>query len=467
MAETVKAFPTDLPVDVVDAVDLAAALVPYAKLDGTNQRFTDDIGVDGGTNASVSTNSVPAAIGGNDAYTVLLLKMDTVGTVFTDSSSSAKAMTTVGGASQVATKSKFGGVSGYFDGAGDYLTTPNSTDWAFGTGDWTIDYWAWMTDFTQQLRIISKKDTATPFFYHRVSGAIYMDYTGGNPVNIADLTAGQFPSNSNWHHFAYVKYGSTVTRYVDGVAIGSCTGVTGSMTTSTNILTLFASSVGTAGFSGYIDEFRISKGIARWTADFTPPTQEYDTGTSTKGYPQFVLEKNGTQTAKFWTDGNASDAIKIDDATGTRVTIAQTTGNVTLAGSVQATDATLTNLTASQILSTDANKKLTSLAVATYPSLAELAYVKGVTSAVQTQLDARLKLDQATPQEIINGYPINASEPEFTYTAGVLTRVDYPSGFYKVLAYNVDGTLNTITYSNGTVKTMNWDAGLLESIGVA
>jgi len=76
-------------------------------------------------------------------------------------------------------------------------------------------------------------------------------------------------------------------------------------------------------------------------------------------------------------------------------------------------------------------------------------------------------LDQEEPQEIVNGYPINASEPEFTYTDGLLTRVDYPSGFYKVLAYNVDGTLNTITYSSGTVKTMVWSSGILQSIGVS
>jgi hypothetical protein len=81
-------------------------------------------------------------------------------------------------------------------------------------------------------------------------------------------------------------------------------------------------------------------------------------------------------------------------------------------------------------------------------------------------LDSVMNLDQTDPQEVINGYPINASEPSFTYSSGVLTRVDYPSGFYKELAYNMDGTLNTITYSNATVKTMNWSGGLLQSIGV-
>jgi hypothetical protein len=75
-----------------------------------------------------------------------------------------------------------------------------------------------------------------------------------------------------------------------------------------------------------------------------------------------------------------------------------------------------------------------------------------------------LLLDQTTPQSIINGSPINLSEPEFTYTGGALTRVDYPSGFYKTLSYNVDGTLNVITYSNGHTKTMVWSSGNLTEI---
>lgn len=80
--------------------------------------------------------------------------------------------------------------------------------------------------------------------------------------------------------------------------------------------------------------------------------------------------------------------------------------------------------------------------------------------------DTYVKLDQTAPQSIINGYPINASEPSFTYTGGVLTQVDYPSGFNKVLAYNGDGTLDTITYSNGVIKTMVWSSGVLQSIEV-
>jgi len=61
----------------------------------------------------------------------------------------------------------------------------------------------------------------------------------------------------------------------------------------------------------------------------------------------------------------------------------------TFTGTVTTPDIILSNLTASELVSTDGSKQLQSLAVATYPSLTELAYVKGVTSAIQTQLDTK------------------------------------------------------------------------------
>lgn len=72
-------------------------------------------------------------------------------------------------------------------------------------------------------------------------------------------------------------------------------------------------------------------------------------------------------------------------------------------------------LTASQIVATDANKKLQTLAVDTYPSLTELSYVKGVTSAIQTQLGTFAKLD-GTNQPFTGDININKVLPEFRLT---------------------------------------------------
>src|SRR3990167_5463841 len=68
----------------------------------------------------------------------------------------------------------------------------------------------------------------------------------------------------------------------------------------------------------------------------------------------------------------------------------------TFTGTVTAPTVLVSGLTASEIVVTDASKNLASAAVATYPSLTELTYVKGVTSAIQTQLDLKAPLASPT-----------------------------------------------------------------------
>lgn len=78
-----------------------------------------------------------------------------------------------------------------------------------------------------------------------------------------------------------------------------------------------------------------------------------------------------------------------------------------------------------------------------------------------------IHLDQTTPQYILNGSPVNLAEPEFTYTAGVLTRIDYPSGYYKAFTYNVDGTLASIDYNGEHTKTFTYASEILQSIATS
>ena len=75
-----------------------------------------------------------------------------------------------------------------------------------------------------------------------------------------------------------------------------------------------------------------------------------------------------------------------------------------------------------------------------------------------------LKLDQTTPQTIINGVPANLSEPTFTYTDGLLTKISYPSGYEKNFTYNVDETLDEIDYNGEHTKKFNYTGGVLTSI---
>lgn len=99
----------------------------------------------------------------------------------------------------------------------------------------------------------------------------------------------------------------------------------------------------------------------------------------------------GVGNASETTFGVANDFFIYDDTTGAMRLLIDPTGNVNIPGE-----------TASRILSTDASKNIKALDTTTYPSLTELSYVKGVTSAIQTQLGG--KQDTLT-----NGYGITGT----------------------------------------------------------
>jgi hypothetical protein len=86
-------------------------------------------------------------------------------------------------------------------------------------------------------------------------------------------------SQGVWHHVALVRYGNTLTTYVDGVAgtPADCTGISFGDSGFTVQLGGVNNAPYDAPLNGYIDEFRVTKGVARYTGSFTPPTQAFPT----------------------------------------------------------------------------------------------------------------------------------------------------------------------------------------------
>ena len=177
---------------------------------------------------------------------------------------------------------KFGTGSMYFDsGNNSYATIPNSGDFAMGTGDFTVELWFKRTGDTGAnpwfiCNLTDGGGTASECFGLRLIGASptgYMYTNGGNRnINGSNVTL-----DLNWHHLALVRNGATLTLYYDGANIGTSNVSTESMLASDQIVTLASQKFnGTVQgyFDGYIDEVRISN-VARWTSDFTPPTEQY------------------------------------------------------------------------------------------------------------------------------------------------------------------------------------------------
>ena len=187
---------------------------------------------------------------------------------------------TVGDAQISTSVKKYGTGSMYFDGTGDYLQLPSDQSHNLSVGDFTVEAWIYTTTTTndsascRDVVCIGNNSNSSSFCTARItmeSGVIKGRLsTSGSNWELAFGTTSL--SINTWYHVALVRNASTFTLYVNGIASG----------TATNSSTLY---YGTAGsrvgnvfytqpgcWNGYIDDLRITKGLARYTSNFAPPS---------------------------------------------------------------------------------------------------------------------------------------------------------------------------------------------------
>jgi hypothetical protein len=233
----------------------------------------------------------------------LLLHMDGANgsTTFTDSSLNALAVTPVGNAQISTTQSKYGGASGYFDGSGDYLDTSGTgIATAFGTGDFTIEFWYYPLTVSVQQNLVDKIGSA--------SNAIYMSSAGVLKYYVgADRITGSTLSANTWYHIALVRYSGTTKLYVNGVQSGASYDDTNNYALNTGSPRIGAAFNNTVSVNGYIDDFRISR-FARYVSNFTPPTAALPTTASSTvadpyyDYTSLLLHMDGTNGSTNFVD---------------------------------------------------------------------------------------------------------------------------------------------------------------------
>ena len=192
---------------------------------------------------------------------------------------------TVGNAQISTAQSKFGGSSMYFDGTGDYLTAPNTVNANFNNGDFTVEFWMYAS--SQALAPIVHQTS-----YANNQGWIIWNYTGdnvgtatrkltfmANGATFVLTTSSDAYTDNTWTHIAIVKNGTgsnNIKIYSNGTSIATGTYATALANPSTPLMVggiiNGQSWNGTSYFNGYLDDLRITKGLARYTANFTPPT---------------------------------------------------------------------------------------------------------------------------------------------------------------------------------------------------
>lgn len=236
-----------------------------------------------------------------------------------------KTVTSYDGASIDTSQSEFGGASGKFVvSSSQYLSIPDSADWAFGTGDFTIDFWVrfnslsttqyfWnqYVDVNDRIGFGWQVGTGKFEFYVVSGGSVTIDFTSNGSLGL---------STNTWYHIAIVRSGNSWYMFLDG------TSMAGAYTNSNSVVDIAASALigsyaAQSGFyvDGWLDEYRVSKGIARWSSNFTPANAPYQTDS----YTVLLLHMDGTMGSTSFLD---SSAVVGPDFTITPTTSSQSVG---------------------------------------------------------------------------------------------------------------------------------------------
>jgi hypothetical protein len=219
-----------------------------------------------------------------DIYTKSLLHLDGSDGSTTITDVSGKTWTANVNAQIDTAAQKFGTGSLILDGLST-ISTPHTSDFVFGSGDLTIDFWTRRAATGEQFIcgktvdssqnkefdiIFTSANVIRARIYYTNSAAFFVNGTGA----VTD--------DGNFHHIALVRYEDSWAISTDGT-FGSVTSNSSAIYSYTNPMYIGGGSWITDNYSGWVDEFRVKKGVAMWRENFTPPTKPYGT------YPPKVI----------------------------------------------------------------------------------------------------------------------------------------------------------------------------------
>ena len=264
----------------------------------------------------------------------LLLPFDgsDTATATTDESDNSHTVTFAGTAQLDTAQKKFGTASLLLDGDSDYIQVADHDSFDFGAGNFTAECWIRFAALGNNT-IFSHwaNGTASSMSYYLThfnsSGILRLGYyLGGN----LDASYSWSPSTGTWYHIALERSGTTIKVYIDGTSVISVSASTTALRGSEDPFRVGVFNDGSTGsttlewyFNGHIDDLRITKGLARYGTNFTPPTSAHVT-TGGDGNLPVVLDAdatgvrvdydgstNQTRIAKAWVNFNGTSTVAI------------------------------------------------------------------------------------------------------------------------------------------------------------
>jgi hypothetical protein len=238
-------------------------------------------------------------------YTTLLLQADNAANgaqnnTFLDSSSNAFAVTRNGNTTQ-GTFSPFslqpGAWGNYFNGSTDYITTSNA-NFAMGTSNFTVECWVYLTAYpssTDGYIATWLNNSGNGFWIGTNSSTGQLAGYVGQGASGDGIAAGVVPLNT-WAHTALTRNGSTLTLWLNGVAVGSTTTTRSLDRTPLAIGSTYSSSIFTYKTTGYVSNARVVSGQCLYTGTFTPSTAPFTTTSVGSTGPGAASSLTGTVT---------------------------------------------------------------------------------------------------------------------------------------------------------------------------